>query len=150
MIQSSDPRGADRERLLLRCYMTIDALEQSEASPLWAEMRATVAAHATRLTDLRRLVAELQPMAALLPRNTRRSLLRALKSQGIDIASERRSHVDAVAAVQTRGRIRSEAEFRRVQAYADTLVDPGDEREYQQLGELLDEFMSRGAQGSRA
>lgn len=46
-----------------------------------------------------------------------------------------------IAAVREKGRIRTEAEFRYAQAYADSLV----EAEYLELAALLDEFMSRGS-----
>jgi hypothetical protein len=84
-------------------------------------------------------------MAALLPGDVRRALAFELASNGIDISAERKREVATIAAVRERGRIRSEAEYRRVQAYADTLVEPEEQAEYLELGALLDEFMSRGA-----
>jgi hypothetical protein len=84
-------------------------------------------------------------MAALLPGDVRRALALELASHGIDIDVERRREAAAIAAVRERERIRSEAEYRRVRAYADSLVGPEEQAEYLKLGALLDEYMSRGA-----
>jgi hypothetical protein len=98
-----------------------------------------------RVTVLRSLVAELKGIAAHLPANARRELARELASHRIDTAAEQERDAAAVAAVRERGRIRSEAEYRRIHAYADTLVASENQAEYLELGALLDEFMSRGA-----
>ena len=145
MTKDRKPVAAEKGQLLLRCRLTLDALERAEPSPTWAQFRALADASAERLTDLRMLVAELKPLSALLPGEVRRELARELAAHGIDMASERQRDAAEVAAIRARGRIRSEAEYRRVQAYADTLINPEEESEYLDLGALLDEFMSRGA-----
>jgi hypothetical protein len=142
---SPDPRAAEKAQLLLRCRLTLDAIERAEPSPSWAELRAVVERSAGRVAELRSLVTELKALAAALPGEARQGLARDLVAHGIDTAAERERDAAAVAPVRARGRIRSEAEYRRVQAYADTLVQPEDGEEYLALGALLDEFMSRGA-----
>jgi len=52
----------------------------------------------------------------------------------------------AANAARTRGRIRSEREFRAVQAYADSIAADLESRdEFNALGALLDEYASRPA-----
>ena len=135
---------AEKAPLLLRCRLTLDALERAEPSPSWPQVRAIVEESAGRLRDLRTLAQELRATAAGLPATVRAELRRTLDQHGIDVAADRTREAGSVAAIRARGRIRSEAEYRRVQAYADTLVQPEDEAEYAALGALLDAFMARG------
>jgi hypothetical protein len=73
---------------------------------------------------------------------TREKLERELRERfGPDAEQLRDGEV--VAEVRSFGRIRSEREYRVVQAYLDSLpANPDDEFEAAALGELLDEFMA--------
>jgi hypothetical protein len=151
---AKDPQSgaAEKAQLLMRCRLTLDAIERAEPSPLWAQFRATVEASASRLGELRGIARELLPMVAALPAETRADLAHQL-SYGVELAQERNEQADAVAKIRARGRIRTEAEYTRVQAYADALIRPREEAEFLALGALLDAFMAgadapaRGAAG---
>ena len=123
----------------------LDAIEGAEPGALWAELRTVLESVANRVVPLRQLTQELTTMAALLPQPAQRELDQAVANAGIDLTAERAAEQAAVAKVQARGRIRSEAEYRRVQAYADKLSASNAETEFLLLGALLDEYMSRGA-----
>lgn len=138
-------RAAEKARLLLRCRLTLDAFERGEPSAMWADFRAFVEASSGRLADLRSILLELKPMAAFMPKEIRRELAQSLAAHGFDVALELEQDRAAVDAIRARGSIRSEAEYRRVQAYADALITPEEKEEYLQLGALLDEYSSRGA-----
>jgi hypothetical protein len=142
MVENPQSRATEKAQLLTRCRLTLDAIERAESSPVWAQFRATVEASASRLGDLRSIVRELLPIVAILPADIRADLARQLSSHGVDLAQERKQQADAVAKIRERGRIRSEAEYRRVQAYADALTRPEDEAEFITLGALLDTFMA--------
>ena len=138
--------AADKAQLLTRIRLTLDAVERAEgASATWTEFRALGERSANNLRVLRMLAQEVAVLASLLPGPIRVALDTALTAAGIDLAGERAADLAAIAAVRARGRIRTEAEYRRVQAYADALIAPEQQEEFLALGALLDEFTSRGA-----
>jgi len=140
------PRGPrnEAEQLRARAFFILDAFEEAEPSPNWERFRQ-VTTQATRLNDLRTINRELRgAMAGLDPSvlaHVRRQLLERF---GEDPDYEK----DKVAAgnARTRGRIRSEREYRAVQAYADSIAaDVDAHEEFDALGGLLDEYTSRPA-----
>ena len=143
----TDANATEKAQLLTRIRLTLDAIERAEPpSPTWAEFRALGERSANNLRTLRDLAREVAVLASMLPGPIRAELDTALTAAGIDLASERASDLAAIAAVRARGRIRSEAEYRRVQAYADQIgPDEARQEEYLALGALLDEFATRGA-----
>ena len=135
----------EKAALVARCGLMLDAIERAEPGATWAELRTVLESVANRVVPLRQLAQELTNMAALLPRPARTELDQALANAGIDLTAERAAEQAAVAKIQARGRIRSEADYRRVQAYADKLSASNAEAEFLALAALLDEYMSRGA-----
>jgi hypothetical protein len=143
----ADAKAAEKAQLLTRWRLTIDAVERAEPGHAGcAELRAIGEANANRLGALRELGREASVMAAMLPAPIRAELETALAAAGIDVTGEHAAEAADVAAIRARGHIRTEAEYRRVQAYANRIgVDPRAQAEFLTLGQLLDEFMSRGA-----
>ena len=137
--------AAERAQLLTRCRLVIDAMERAEPGKQWSDLRSVLEASANRVAGLRQIARECAVMAALLPAAVRLDLDEALRAAGIDLNAERSAEAAEVAAIRARGRIRSEHEYRKVQAYADGLVTHDTSDEYLALGALLDEFTSRGA-----
>ena len=144
---TSDPKAAEKSQLLTRWRLTLDAVERAEPhGTSWGELRAVGERSANNLRALRDLAREAAVMASMLPPSIRAELNAALAAAGIDVASEQVAEAAAVAKIRTRGRIRSEAEYRRVQSYADQIgPDESRQDEFLALGALLDEFASRGA-----
>jgi hypothetical protein len=124
-----------------RALLILAAFEREEPSPTWARYRALVE-EATRLTHLRGIIEDLRAMMAGLPRESGAALRRELRARfGPDREEERDRK--SVAKIRARGRIRSEREYRIVQAFADGIpADPDDQNEYLALGAMLDEYMA--------
>ena len=142
-----DPNAAEKAKLLMRWRLTLDAVERNEPQgTAWADLRALGERSANNLRVLRGLSREAAVMASMLPPLLRVDLDATLAAAAIDVESERAADAAAVARIRARGRIRSEAEYRRVQSYADQ-IGPDETRqgEFLALGALLDEFASRGA-----
>ena len=124
-----------------RALLIVTTFEREEPSPTWAQLRELVE-RAKRLSDLRSINQDLRGAMQGLSRSSRQELDRALgKRFGPDREQERDRQ--AVAKIRTRGRIRSEREYRVVQGYADSIgADPGAQDEFLALGALLDEYMA--------
>src|SRR3982751_1205214 len=122
----------------------LDVLEQAESSPTLARFRAATE-QATRLSDLRTINRELRGAMAGLDRTALAQLRKRLLEQfGPDVDHEK----DKAAADKARqhGRIRSEREYRAVQAYADSIAADFVARdEFDTLSALLDDYASRPA-----
>ena len=124
-----------------RATMMLDAFERAEPAPSWAELRRIVSG-ARGVRQLRAVVRELRGFLAALSPADRRELDGALRARfGPD--AEHARDLEVVAQVRKRGRIRSEAEYRVVQGYADAIAaDAGAEAEFLALGALLDAYMA--------
>ena len=140
------PASSDSEADILRerAYFILDAFEQAEPGPSVTKFRDLVR-RATRVSDLRTINRELRGMMAALERSALLRLRQGLLERfGPDSDHERDKAIAAKA--RARGRIRSEREYRSVQAYADSIAA---EMEFQDdftaFGALLDEYMSRAA-----
>lgn len=133
----------DEEAALLRqrAHMILEAFERAEPSPSWARFRE-LTDRARTLTDLRTINRELRGAMAALSSTDRRELVRTLDDRfGPDAGFERDRR--AAERALARGRIRSEREYRAVQAYADSIAgDREAESQYLSLGALLDDFMA--------
>jgi hypothetical protein len=132
---NAEEAAALRERVLLM----LAAFEREESSPTWPQLRKVVEA-STRLSDLRTVLRECRGMMGAMSPAARRTLERDLRNRfGAD--SEWQRDVAIVAKVRARGRIRSEREYRTVQAYQDSIAgDLEHQDEFLTLGALLDEF----------
>ena len=118
--------------------MILARIEQEEPSETWTRFRVLVEG-TTRLTDLRVIYREIRSILGDMLPEPRAQLERDLEQRfGPDAADLRDRRL--VAAVQKRGRIRSEREYRIVQAFLDS--HSGDNAEVLALGALLDEFMA--------
>ncbi|HEY7236306.1 MAG TPA: hypothetical protein VH539_19250 [Gemmatimonadaceae bacterium] len=115
------------------------AFEREEPSPTWARFRELVET-STRVSDLRTLLRECRGMLGAMSSPGRRALELDLRNRfGPDQEWER--DLAVVAKVRARGRIRSEREYRSVQAYQDSIAgDAGRQDEFLALGGLLDDF----------
>src|SRR6185312_3014824 len=101
------------------------AIEREEPGETWARMRVLVE-NTTRLTDLRVIYREIRGMLGVMSPESREQLERELEQLfGPDAATL--SDRQVVAAVQERGRIRSEREYRIVQAFLDSHSGADDE-----------------------
>ena len=108
---------------------------------MWAELRQVL--DRTRgIRGLRAILRELRGMGSGLGPAARQELDQALRDRfGPDGSEE--PDLEIVAEIQRRGRIRSEAEYRVVQAHADAIAaDPAREAEFLALGTLLDGYMA--------
>ena len=92
------------------------------------------------IRDLRALLRDFRGMRAGLSAGGRRALDQVLEQRfGPDTDEARAAAV--VEGVRKRGRIRSEREYRIVQAYADSIgADPAAQAEFVALGALLDAY----------
>jgi hypothetical protein len=115
--------------------------ERDAPSAFWGQMRVLVES-TTKLGDLRVIYREARSFLGAMAPATREQLERELRERfGSD--AERIRDGEVVAKVRSIGRIRSESEYRVVQAYLDSLpANPDDESEAASLGELLEEFMA--------
>ncbi len=142
-----DPaRAAAAADLRQRLEVMLEAFERAEpkSQDLWAGVRG-VLAKAQSLTALKAVAREFRGMTGALPPDAKRALDRTLRERfGPDPEAARDAAV--VTTVRARGRIRSEREYRAVQAFADGMSrDPDDassEEAYLELGALLDAFMA--------
>lgn len=133
----------EKAQLFVRCRLMLDAIERAEASSVWTDLRSAVDANAGRLGALRILERELRTIVALLPAEVQREVEHGLAELGVDVSVEQVREAAAVSRVRKCGRIRSEAEYRLVQAYADRLgALPSAQEEHLALGVLLDSFMA--------
>jgi len=143
LTKPSDP-GVEVQALRERANLILDAFEQVEPGPTLERFREA-ANRATRLSDLRTINRELRGAMAGLDRPALADLRRRLLERfGPDPDYEK----DKAAAdkARVRGRIRSEREYRAVQAYADSIAADLELRhEFDALGALLDEYASRPA-----
>jgi hypothetical protein len=132
---TSEETAALRERALFM----LAAFERDEPGPTWAQLREIVEG-ARRLSDLRTLLREFRAMTGAMSPAGRRELDRGLRERfGADPEWQR--DLAVVAKVRARGRIRSEREYRSVQAYQDSIAgDLERQEEFLALGALLDEF----------
>ena len=124
-----------RERALLM----LAAFEREEPSATWSQFRGLVE-KATRASDLRSLLREFRAITGAMSESRRRALERALRDRfGPDDDWER--HLAVVARMRVRGRIRSEREYRSVQAYQDSIANTvALQDDFLALGALLDDF----------
>jgi hypothetical protein len=132
-------RSAELSELRERVLVMVAAFEREESSQTWAKLRE-LAERSTRLTDLRGLVRECRGiMGALTPAGRRALDIELRERFGADPQWERTLGI--VAKVRARGRIRSESEYRSVQAYQDSISSNADsQEEFLVLGGLLDSF----------
>ena len=137
------PKQPSREEVDLRARATLmlTAFEHAEPGP-WVTEFHDILERTRGITRLRALLREFRSMAAGLPAAGRTELACALEAQfGPDPEFECDRRV--VAQVRTRGRIRSEREYRAVQGYADAIAaDQDAQEEYLALGALLDAYMA--------
>ena len=139
---SQRAKPPDVQAMRERAHMMLAAFERAEPSPLWSQFRVIVD-QAKALGALTDIVRDLRGASAGLLPDARAELERQLRERlGPDEEWERDRRL--VEKVRHRGKIRSEREYRLVQAFADSIAAE-DQREYLALGALLDEFMSRGA-----
>ena len=142
MPKLTDEQQAELARLRDRTLFIIETCEREEPGPSWPSLRAIVTDLAERgkLRDLRTLGRELRGMMAGLMPDARARLdseLRARFGEGADA----RADAEAVERIRARGAIRSDREYRVVQAYADALGHhPAAREEYLALGALLDAY----------
>jgi hypothetical protein len=141
---TTPPDPAAAQTLREQASLILDAFEQVEPGPTLTRFREATR-RATRLSDLRTLNRELRgAMAGLEP-----SALAQLRERLIERFGPDPDHENNTAAAhnaRTRGRIRSEREYRAVQAYADSIAaDVGSRDDFDALGALLDEYASRPA-----
>jgi hypothetical protein len=136
---SAKARAEQVAELRERARLMLAAFEREEPSPRWAPFREAVE-RASRLGDLRTLVRECRAMTGAMSPAGRRELDQALRERfGADPEWDR--DLTIVAKVRGRGQIRSEAEYRPVQAYQDSIAgDLERHNEFLALGALLDEF----------
>lgn len=147
---AADPSARDIEAAVLRerAHVILAAFERADSSPTWARFRELIN-RARSLSDLRTVNRELRGAMAGLNRADRQELTRTLRDRfGPDTEFER-DQATAEKAL-TRGRIRSEREYRAVQAYADGIAgDQEAESKYLALGALLDDFMASPSPGTK-
>jgi len=136
---SSPEQAAGAEELRARLYLMLEAFEREEPSKTWLEIRELVD-RSSRLSVLRSLLRDLRGAVAALSPSGRRTLETALQEQfGPD--SEWQRELAIVERVRARGRIRSEREYRAVQAYQDSIAgDRARQDEFLALGAMLDDF----------
>ena len=133
------PSRTELSELRERVLVMVAAFEREEPSETWAKLRE-LAGRSSRLTDLRSLVRECRGMMGALTAPGRRALDNELRERfGADPHGERTMGI--VDKVRARGRIRSESEYRSVQAYQDSIASDSErEDEFLSLGHLLDSF----------
>jgi hypothetical protein len=131
-------RPTEIAELRERSLLILSAIERGEPGPLWASLRQTIES-AERVTDLRTIYREVRGFLAAMPPSARELLERDLARRfGPDTQQERDERV--IEKVRSSGRIRTEREYRIVQAHLDSLPPNASQR--QMLGALLDEFMA--------
>jgi len=132
-LEAADLRG--------RALLILAAAESEAPSAFWSQWRLLIES-STKLSDLRLIYRETRSFLGAMSPTTREPLERELRERfGPDAQQIRDGEV--VAKVRSVGRIKSEREYRIVQAYLDSLLgNPDDESEFASLGELLDEFMA--------
>ncbi len=119
--------------------MMLDAFEREEPGSTWGKFRMLVN-DAQRVSDLRALLRECRGMMGAMSPAGRRALDQDLRERfGTDAQWER--DLAVVQKVRARRRIRSEHEYRSVQAYQDSIAgDANRHDEFLALGALLDTF----------
>jgi hypothetical protein len=121
-----------------RTLLMLSAIEREEPGPQWASLRIVVE-NAEGVSDLRAIHREMRALLAAMSPLGRELLEHELSLRfGPDARQERDETV--VAKVRSTGRIRTEREYRIVQAYVDSLPPTASERDA--LGALLDDFMA--------
>ena len=130
---------AEKVELRERALAMLAAFEREEPGPMWARLRG-VLERTTQVSPLRTLLRELRAMTGAMSSEGRRALRQELRERFGPDRDEKRD-LATVAKVRARGRIRSEPEYRAVEAYGDSIAgDPARQDEYLALGALLDEF----------
>jgi hypothetical protein len=142
---SQNPKGHSKstepELLRQRALAILGAFEDAEPGVVTPGLRAKVEGART-LSELRTLNRELRGVMGALPENTLRQLRRDLTDRFGEDESESRDR-ETVQKVRTRGRIRSEREYRVVQAYADSIASDAEaRRDLSVLEALLADFMA--------
>jgi len=119
----------------------VDAFERDQPRSRVGQLRQVIEG-ARSLSAMRTILRELRAAASTLSPAGRQQLDHELSARfgpGLTAAEEREQAI--VATVRRRGSIRSEREYRVVQAYADGLsADPDANAEFLALGALLDEY----------
>ena len=142
----ADSSAAEAKREALdelrgRALLMLDAFERDQPGSGVGQLRQVVAG-ARSLSAMRTILRELRAAASTLSPAGRQQLdydLRARFGPGLTAEEEREQAI--VATVRRRGSIRSEREYRVVQAYADRVsADPNAAAEFSALGALLDEY----------
>jgi len=130
------------EELRARALRILEVFDREDPGSTWAGFRDVVQ-RAKRVDDLRSINRDLRGAMSGLAPDIRSALERELADRfGADLDQSR---IRALAAkARLHGVIRSEREFRAVQAYADSIAGERDANdEFLALGALLDEYMSR-------
>ena len=122
-----------------RALLILSAIEREEPGAQWASLRSVVE-NAAGVTDLRTVHREVRTLLAALSLSARERLERDLAQRfGPDVHLERDKQV--VAEVRSTGRVRTEREYRIVQAYLDALPPSASDRDV--LGPLLRRIYGR-------
>ena len=124
-----------------RALLILATFDREEPGEQWAKIRVLVES-SQRLSDLRVIYREIRSMLGAMRPSSREQLERELRdSFGPD--AEQIGDDEVVAQARRIGCIRSEREYRIVQARLDSLpANPDDDSESAALGKLLDDFMA--------
>ena len=127
--------------LRARAFLMLDVFERDQPGSGVGQLRQLIE-RATSLGAMRTILRELRAAATALSAAGRQQLDQELSARfGPALTADQEREQAVVAAVRRRGSIRSEREYRIIQAYADAMSgDPGAEPEFLALGALLDEF----------
>ena len=127
--------------LRVRAGLMLDAFERDQPGSRIGQLRQVVDG-ARSLSAMRAILRELRAAAITLSPAGRQQLEHDLSSRfGPGQTADKEGEQAIVVTVRRRGAIRSEREYRAVQAYADALsTDPNAEAEFLALGALLDEY----------
>ena len=127
--------------LRARAFLMLDAFERDQPGSGVGQLRQVIES-ASSLGAMQTILRELRAGASTLSAAGRQHLDHELSARfGPRLIAEQEREQAVVATVRRRGSIRSEREYRIVQAYADAMSgDPGAEAGFLALGALLDEF----------
>ena len=140
----SSTAKAKREALAelrVRAFLMLDAFERDQPGSGVGQLRQVVEG-ARSVSAMQSILRELRAAASTLSPTGRQHLDRELgKRLGPELSAEEEREQAVVAAVQRRGSIRSEREYRIVQAHADAIsASHAAQAEVVALGRLLDEY----------
>jgi hypothetical protein len=142
------PKGQSRksevDALARRSLQTAQFLAVRDRIELdnWRVIIAGTAAHG-RLTPMRLLADELSHMAKLmLSPDEQRVLAKELRETlGADLDAEARTVTERIKAIQARGKIRTDTEYRLVRGRVEELeADPSQSQDVQRLVEMLNHY----------